>query len=59
MIGNKKPALAIALVTVFPWHQNTMAAETDATLKEMVITATKTAKIASEAPATVREGLNK
>lgn len=53
MIGNKKPALAIALVTVFPWHQNTMAAETDATLKEMVITATKTAKIASEAPATV------
>lgn len=48
-----KTVLALALATVFPCQQSAQAEETDATLKEMVVTATKTAKIASEAPATV------
>ena len=48
-----KTLLALALAAVFPCQQSAQAEETDATLKEMVVTATKTAKIASEAPASV------
>lgn len=50
---HSKTFLALALASAFPCHQSAQAAEADATLKEMVVTATKTAKIASEAPATV------
>lgn len=48
-----KTLLALALAAAFPCQQIAQAAEVDVTLKEMVVTATKTAKIASEAPATV------
>ncbi len=50
---HSKTVLALALAAVFPCQQYAQAEEADATLKEMVVTATKTAKIASEAPATV------
>lgn len=45
--------LAIALASAFPCQQSAQADEADTTMKEMVVTATKTAKIASDAPATV------
>lgn len=48
-----KTVLALALAMAFPCQHSAQAEETDATLKEMVVTATKTAKIISEAPATV------
>ena len=48
-----KTLLAIALAAAFPCQQSAQADETDITLKEMVVTATKTAKIVSDAPATV------
>ena len=48
-----KSVLALVLAAAFPCGQNVQAAEADAVLKEMVVTATKTEKIASEAPATV------
>jgi iron complex outermembrane receptor protein len=46
-----KTLLAVAVGAAFPWPHQALAEE--ATLGEMVVTATKTAKIASEAPATV------
>lgn len=48
-----KTALAIAIGVAFPCSPLAYAEEGEATLGEMVVTATKTAKIASEAPATV------
>lgn len=48
-----KTVLALALAAAFPCQQSAHADETDNTLKEMVVTATKTAKIVSEAPASV------
>lgn len=48
-----KTILALALAAACPCQQSAHADETDITLKEMVVTATKTAKIVSEAPATV------
>lgn len=53
MKSNNKSALSIALTMAFSWHHNAIAAEVDATLKETVVTATKSEKIVSEAPATV------
>lgn len=48
-----KTVLALMLTAAFPCQQSAQADEADITLKEMVVTATKTAKIVSEAPATV------
>ena len=45
-----RTALAIAIGVAFPYSQ-TYAEDGEATLGEMVVTATKTAKVASEAPA--------
>lgn len=45
--------LAVAVGAAFPWPQQVLAADDETTLGEMVVTATRTAKIASEAPATV------
>jgi iron complex outermembrane receptor protein len=48
-----RTALAIAVGVAFPHSPLAYAEDGEATLGEMVVTATKTAKIASEAPATV------
>lgn len=50
---HSKTILALALAAAFPCQQSAMAEEADATLKETVVTATKTAKIVSDAPASV------
>lgn len=49
----RKTAIALALASVFPCQTSAIANESDATLKAVVVTATKTAKILSEAPASV------
>ncbi len=48
-----KSVLALALAAAFPCQQSAQADEAAVTMTEMVVTATKTAKIVSEAPATV------
>lgn len=47
-----KALLAVAIGAAFPWPQHALA-DDETTLGEMVVTATRTAKIASDAPATV------
>lgn len=48
-----KTALVLSLATAFSYQQSAQADESDVTMKEMVVTATKTAKVVSEAPASV------
>lgn len=48
-----RTALALALAAAFPLQQTARAEDNETLLGNVVVTATKTAKIASEAPATV------